>query len=349
MRKKVIIFLLLLGAVAVCAETRRDSILSILTATEGSYRYGYEELAPDEQTWYDGIVEAVALFDANAGTDLYHTAPVDWNASIYTYESMQGLIKMLQRIYNDVPEMWHLYYIPRYENGTFVARIYKQNTPQNYLRNLQLLDSAYAEISKNVTDDMSLYDKILCLHDAYIAWNDYGGMSAADASNAKGALVDRKAVCEGLSRGWLYICQRAGLKCMYMQGALLQNRETDNWVNHAWNFMEVDGKWYLLDMTTDGGFPGVCSHAAFLKGQDYYQNNYRLTSIQGDVFGVYGRIPTLADSDCPKTEQHPTDVMQPTEMPQLDVTQPMFDLTGRRVRLPYKGIVIQQGRKYYLD
>lgn len=147
-----------------CAETRRDSIPSILTATEGSHRYGYEELAPDEQTWYDGIVEAVALFDANAGIDLYHTAPVDWNASIYTYESMQGLIKMLQRIYNDVPEMWHLYYIPRYENGTFVARIYKQNTPQNYLRNLQLLDSAYAEISKNVTDDMSLYDKILCLH-----------------------------------------------------------------------------------------------------------------------------------------------------------------------------------------
>lgn len=328
------------------AATLKDSILALVPGSDEVFRYGYNELSPADQAKYEAILTAILQFDANTAGGIDHRVDIPWSSD------MNALTAMLRRMQTDVPQLWVLFnYIPRYNYDTYTyqARISTVNTPESFLYDLLTIDTVFRKITAPITPDMSAYHKVKVLHDGFIAEVSYGNPSGANAGNIKGALIEKRAVCEGFSRGWLYICQRAGLKCMYMQGALLQNRETDNWVNHAWNFMEVDGKWYLLDMTTDGGFPGVCSHAAFLKGQDYYQNNYRLTSIQGDVFGVYDRIPTLADSDCPKTEQHPTDVMQPTEMPQLDVTQPMFDLTGRRVRLPYKGIVIQQGRKYYLD
>lgn len=59
---------------------------------------------------------------------------------------------------------------------------------------------------------------------------------------AYGALVNRAAVCEGLSRGYLALLETEGIQCGFLSSE-----------DHMWNLAVLDGKEYEIDVTV-----GVC-------------------------------------------------------------------------------------------
>ena len=64
------------------------------------------------------------------------------------------------------------------------------------------------------------------------------------AHNAWGALVDKKAVCEGIAYAYCLLARAARLEAIKVSGTLQQE-------SHAWNMVKIDGKTYHLDATAD--------------------------------------------------------------------------------------------------
>jgi len=71
--------------------------------------------------------------------------------------------------------------------------------------------------------------------------------------SAVGALVDRRAQCEGFAKAFKLLCDRAGLRCIYVEGELQQGGSSGP---HAWNMVWIQGVPYHVDVTamlTTGG------------------------------------------------------------------------------------------------
>lgn len=284
----------------------QDSILSLLPLGNSVFRYGYNELSEKDKKTYDYILKTLTSFEANKGSSIYHRLDFDFAGEGIEMD-IYSLMYMLERIYRDVPEMYILNTIPRVDQGTYYARILMTYTPESYYNELKEINAICDDIIKAVNPEMSTYEKLKVIHDGLVDVTDYGGMSSAYSGSIKGAFLEKKIVCEGFARAFLYLCQKIDVPCLYVSGSLLTSDNPETWGNHAWNFVQVDGKWYLADVTTDGAFPGVCGYSAFLKGQDYFDANYKLTNVSGgnDNTGnkVYTVLPTLSKNAYDPNEQ----------------------------------------------
>ena len=122
---------------------------------------------------------------------------------------------------------------------------------------MQQLDDIIGLMDENWCD----YEKALFLHE-YIAVNgDYD--DTLKKYKAYDMLTDHESVCEGYSSLYSMLLNRVGIKC---------NKVSSNRLNHVWNLVQIEGKWYHVDVTWDdryhGGHPGLVSHDNFLKTSD---------------------------------------------------------------------------------
>ena len=71
-------------------------------------------------------------------------------------------------------------------------------------------------------------------------------------NNIYGALVNRLAVCDGISDAFKYLCNQCGLECITVQGEF-PHAETDNQkvFGHQWNLVYDENTWLLVDCTFD--------------------------------------------------------------------------------------------------
>lgn len=293
--------LLLLPSVVCTAQTTADSIRAMIPNGNQVFRYGYQESSAAQKQIYDDVLYTLCGFEANNYSQYYyHRCDLTCIPNTMTIQDVMHLLERMQR---DIPELYILQSpIPRYDYETYVyyARISYTFTPEMYLDELHRLRLAADTILQAVTPDMSDYEKLLAMHDGFIAWGDYGDITGAWAGSIKGAILNKRAICEGFARAGVYLCQQIGIPCIYISGQLCTSTQNDEWGNHAWNYVQLDGNWYLMDLTTDGAFPGICGYSAFLKGDPYLQENYRLTNTEGgdaNLDGVYQSLPTLSATD----------------------------------------------------
>lgn len=89
------------------------------------------------------------------------------------------------------------------------------------------------------------------------------------AWSAGGALLYGTVVCEGYAKTFKILCDRNGIECVLVPG--LATSGNGVWEGHMWNYVRVDGSWYLIDATWDDqeGEVGVV-YDYFLKGSSGY-------------------------------------------------------------------------------
>lgn len=104
---------------------------------------------------------------------------------------------------------------------------------------------------------MSEVERVRAIHDwlvknvnyDYDTANDMNGITGEeDAFSATGSLINKLAVCEGYSEGFLLLCWTAGIDAMLVEG-------TAGGGGHEWNVVNIDGSWYQVDVTWDD--PGI--------------------------------------------------------------------------------------------
>ena len=297
------------GSATITAKAGDKEIQCAITVVangESVYRHGYSELSDSDKAIYNYMLKQILAFESNSKTysDIYHRVYLDFYSQGITSIDQNKVMKLTNLIIKDVPEAYVLVnYIYRYDynNYQYYLRVVNSCTPEGYASEMAQIYAACDNITQNITPTTTQFEKAKIIHDGYIDWADYGGVSNANCGNITGAFITKKAVCEGFSRAYLMLCQRVGLKSIYVTGAMRTSTTSDSWGNHAWNIAEVDGSWYMVDITADGGFAGMCGYSGFLTGSNTYSEGYRYESVSGSDENVgsvsYNALPTVSTTD----------------------------------------------------
>ncbi|MCI8495148.1 MAG: hypothetical protein HFI74_05645 [Lachnospiraceae bacterium] len=110
-------------------------------------------------------------------------------------------------------------------------------------------EDAVNKALERVDGSMSEVEKALVIHDYLIQLCEYdkerlsAGSLPAISHTAYGALVNKIAVCDGYAKAFAHIMdKKLGISCELV---------SSDKMNHAWNIIEIGGKWYHVDVTWD--------------------------------------------------------------------------------------------------
>lgn len=136
----------------------------------------------------------------------------------------------------------------------YALQAYLNNTPipENEEKAKQLYNVLKTILDNKISEDMSDYQKEVVLHD-YLVENcqyssDTDQPAESDIYRAYGALVNHDAVCNGYAEALQLLFMCAGIESEFVIG-------TAGGIDHAWNLVKIDGKWYHLDATWNDPLP----------------------------------------------------------------------------------------------
>lgn len=150
------------------------------------------------------------------------------------------------------------------------------------------------------SDSDNVVDKIKVVHDYLVDTVEYDSTAGENIYNIYGTLVNKRAVCEGYARTCKYILDDLGIPCVIACG--IGTNSAGNTESHAWNYIQIDDKWYALDVTWDdpviignGNINKERRYSYFLNGSnDFFKDHYEDGNVVGDFNFKY---PTLSEEN----------------------------------------------------
>lgn len=91
---------------------------------------------------------------------------------------------------------------------------------------------------------------IKVIHDYLIEKIEYDEKNKSVGTyNIYGALVEKSCVCEGYAKAFKYLLEKVGIESILVQGIATNSEGIQE--KHAWNAVNLNDKWYLVDVTWD--------------------------------------------------------------------------------------------------
>lgn len=127
-------------------------------------------------------------------------------------------------------------------------------------------------------------EKMRYIHDYLVDTIEYDQtFGEKNIYNIYGALVTKTCVCEGYAKASQYLLNEAGLENIIITGtATNSDGKTEN---HAWNYVNIDEKWYAIDTTWDdpiivggGKLTNTIRYRYFLKGSSTMNKNHFIST-----------------------------------------------------------------------
>ena len=122
------------------------------------------------------------------------------------------------------------------------------NSKQQIDQAIAQIEQVKNQILQNRTGNP--YENIRMVHDYLVENIQYDStLSKANIYNVYGALVSRECVCEGYARAFKYLLDELGIPCVMVIGTGTNSQgQTEN---HAWNYVQLNQRWYAVDTTWD--------------------------------------------------------------------------------------------------
>lgn len=146
------------------------------------------------------------------------------------------------------------------------------------------------------------YNKALIVHDTLVDMLEYNqNDSNSNTHNIYGAFVNRSVVCEGYAKSFKYIMDSLNIPCILVGGVATNNTSTTE--SHMWNYIQLDGNWYGVDVTWDDPvIIGGSSKKSSRVRRDYFckdSSAFNLHQADGKISqnGETFSIPTLSSKD----------------------------------------------------
>ena len=176
------------------------------------------------------------------------------------------------------------------------------------------LTDAVQKLANEARAQGGQYEQLLYVHDWLTTHNTYN--VAAPAAGIAfdylpwtplSALTDvSQPVCEGYSKAFKLVCDELGIPCILVDG-------TGSGDKHEWNYVQMDGQWYAVDVTYDdpivvgtyGNQSGYEKHEYFLVGSEKLFTNH--TPGGAHVDDVVLNVPTLSYYDYQAGSAYPSD------------------------------------------
>lgn len=148
----------------------------------------------------------------------------------------------------------------------------------------------------------SNYNKALIVHDTLVDMLEYDqNDSNSNTHNIYGAFVNRSVVCEGYAKSFKYIMDSLNIPCILVGGIATNNTSTTE--SHMWNYIQLDGNWYGIDVTWDDPvIIGGSSKKSSRVRRDYFckgASSFKLHKADGKISqnGETFSIPTLSSKN----------------------------------------------------
>ncbi len=215
--------------------------------TGNSLRYGRQTLSQRKNSEaclyvYDKLAVECASYQQ-------HRFKLDGNAKGMTRDDIKDVFNIFK---NDYPEYFWLTGGYKYSYDEHTNEILELEPVYSLLKNQIIamksdLDAKVTELTKDLSNK-SQYEQSLILHDRLAQTVDYEATEYDQT--AYGALVEGKAVCAGYARAYQLLLHKVGIPGWYVRGSS-KSVDTGETVNHGWNLVSIDGKWYYTDVTWD--------------------------------------------------------------------------------------------------
>jgi hypothetical protein len=164
------------------------------------------------------------------------------NGSVYKYS-------ILEKPSSDIMKVRMIYNL---SDNYYVYKMYRCNeSPEDTPETAKELYEKVVEILESlISPGMSDYEKELAIHDYIVKNCEYGypDSNKENAYTTYGALIDKKAVCNGYAEAMALL-----LTCVDIENDIMTG--TADGELHAWNRVCLDGNWYQLDATWDDPIP----------------------------------------------------------------------------------------------
>ena len=153
---------------------------------------------------------------------------------------------------------------------------------QTFEKEVNRILSTIPANAPDVWKEKLIYDRIL-IDSHYNRSAKWDGL-ANDNWTAYGIVVNKTGVCESYAEAFQTLCLYAGIKCTGVVGTAGGG--------HKWNCVELDGEWYMCDITFDdpiGGGAGAAYHYYFNRTSDWFvKNNHDWSNCDFKVPGCNG-------------------------------------------------------------
>lgn len=210
----------------------------------GSYRYARELLPEHQRSLYDMLNDYVYKLQTQM-------IPRD--------VTEEELTKVISYFRSDNPQVFWMSEKYQYEYNPITNKIkslelsysFEDSNGEEKTYTLTLLEQMKAQINQKAEEilsaipaELSDFDKVQLVHD-YLATQITYDELAGNRYTLYGALVDGRAVCEGISDAFMYLMSRMGIESYLVYGSSLENEP------HSWNIVKIDGAYYHIDITWD--------------------------------------------------------------------------------------------------
>lgn len=120
-----------------------------------------------------------------------------------------------------------------------------------------LFQSKYQDVARYIADhERDEFERVKAIHDYVALRVDYEvpiDHTHLPPSEPETVFQRRRAVCAGYARLFEAMMKEIGVQAVYISGDARFATDDAAGASHAWNAVEIEGRWYLVDVTWDAG------------------------------------------------------------------------------------------------
>lgn len=198
-----------------------------------SGNYAFSQLSANEQRVYNEIF--VSLINCEKSTTL---STLD-----------KTLIdKAFDCVMMDHPE---IFYVDGYQYTEFTVadKLDKITFEGNYLydkstikKRMKQIDKVVDEMKDSAPKTVDEYELVKYAYDTIIYYTDYD-LKSEDNQNICSVFLNGRSVCQGYAKAFQYLLAKLGVNATTVIGKVKDGE------GHAWNLVQMNGKWYHVDTT----------------------------------------------------------------------------------------------------
>ncbi len=233
------------------------------------FEYWKTTLTDEQKVLYEEIKEAYLQFKEQFGTKVKKISTEDFD-------------KVFDAIVLDHPEIFWIdsYSTIRtfnnYVNTNKIIQLHYSYTEEEAKDVKARIEPRYNAIIEEAKIKSTNYDKIKYVHDKLIEISQYNEYTK-EQENSFQSLVSifdtGDSVCAGYAYGFKFIMDNLEIECIASNDV---SNEEDKISNHIWNIVNLDGKWYNIDVTWDQNNGNGIIYNYFLKDNEEFYKDHKL-------------------------------------------------------------------------